>query len=260
MAGVKSVERALSILDAIGEQPGGLVDISVRVQLPTSTTSRLLGTLEAHGAVCRDARGVYRVGPSIVAMAGPAAGSDVREIARQHMTGLAVELGEAVALSVPSGDTTTTVVQVDAPKPVRAEDWTGTELPVHAGCIGLVTMAFWADEEIDDYLDKVLVQCNPKTVVRPSAIRKRVALLRNGKTFWTHGEFVDGLSSVAAPVLNELGRPVAALYTYGPTYRYPVPGKEGKGTAAWVANRLVAVAADISADLGFIEPDLVQHA
>lgn len=254
MPGVKSVERALSILDAVGEKPGGLVDVSGRVKLPTSTTSRLLGTLEQHGAVSRDARGVYRIGPSIVSIAGPAAGSDVRAIARRHMSKLADELGEAVALSIPSGTSTTTVDQVDGPKPVRVEDWTGTEVPIHAGCSGLVTMAFWSDEEVDEYLSKPLTKCTERTILVPSVIRKRLELLRNGKTFWTNGEFVDELSSVAAPILNELGNAVAALYTYGPTYRYPTTAKTGVGSASWVANRVAHVALDISEDLGYVEP------
>lgn len=254
MPGVKSVERALSILDAVGEKPGGLVDVSGRVQLPTSTTSRLLGTLEQHGAVCRDARGVYRIGPSIVSIAGPAAGSDVRAIARRHMSKLAEELGEAVALSIPSGTSTITVDQVDGPKPVRVEDWTGTEVPIHAGCSGLVTMAYWSDEEVDEYLSKPLTKCTERTILVPSVVRKRLELLRNGKTFWTNGEFVDELSSVAAPILNELGNPVAALYTYGPSYRYPTAAKTGVGSASWVANRVAHVALDISEDLGYVDP------
>ena len=108
------------------------MDLSERTGLATSTASRLLATLENEGAVRRDATGVYLIGPEIVSMAGPRSGADVAALARFHMIELADALGEAVALSVPSGATTTTIEQVDAPKPVRAEDWTGTVVPLHA--------------------------------------------------------------------------------------------------------------------------------
>ena len=48
-----------------------------------------------------------------------------------------------IAADVAVGRDTVTIRQVDAPKPVQAEDWTGTRVPLHAGCAGLVVMATW---------------------------------------------------------------------------------------------------------------------
>lgn len=250
-AGVQSVERAFAILREVGNGPGGMADLATRVGLPTSTTARLLTTLEDEGGLRRDAEGVYRIGPAIVAMAGPQAGGDVVSVAEPHLDELANELGEAVALSLPEGPITTTVLQIDAPKPVRAEDWTGTEVPLHAGCMGLATLAFADPAQVDDYLAGPLQQITATTVVAPTEIRQRLNAIRSGEVLWTHGEFVDGLSSVAAPVFNEAGHAVAALYTYGPTYRYPNEASSGPGSADWVAQRLVARAQSLSAELGF---------
>ncbi len=250
--GVQSVERALAILREVGSGPGGLVDLANRVELPTSTAARLLTTLEDQGCLRRDGAGIYRIGPAIIAMAGPQAGSDVVSVSDPHMAVLADELGEAVALSLPAGPITTTVLQMDAPKPVRAEDWTGTEVPLHAGCMGLSTLAFAPPDQIEDYLAGPLERFTEATVVAPSAIRKRLERVRRGEALWTHGEFVDGLSSVAAPIFNEAGHAVASLYTYGPTYRYPAQGTSGVGSGAWVAERLVERADAVSAELGFV--------
>ena len=51
------------------------------------------------------------------------------------------------------------------------------------------------------------------------------------------------------PVLDARGRAVAALYTYGPTYRYPPEG-DADSIAALVLERADAV----SAELGFVRP------
>lgn len=254
MNGVQSVERAMGILRSVGEQPGGLVDIAARTGLPTSTAARLLATLEHEGGLRRDIDGVYRIGPEIIAMAGPTSGSDVVALSRQHMVDLADQLGEAVALSIPAGATTTTVAQVDAPKPVRAEDWTGTVVPLHAGCMGLVTLAFWEVDEIDAYLSHDLDTFTEHTVTAPQTIRDRIEVLRNGDMLWTHGEYVDGISSVAAPIVNELGHAVAALYSYGPSYRFPASDSRGR-SAVEVAQLVSARAAAISVDLGWVDGD-----
>ena len=137
MSGVQSVERAVAILREIGQSPGGLVDIAARVELATSTTARLLSTLEDQGCLRRDSSGVYMIGPEIVAMAGPSAVVDITQVARRHMIQLAGVLGEAVALSVASGSSTTTVAQIDSPKPVQAQDWTGTPSPCTPGALAL---------------------------------------------------------------------------------------------------------------------------
>ena len=41
---------------------------------------------------------------------------------------------------------------------------------------------------------------------------------------WSHGSYVEGLSSVAAPILDADGSAVAAVLAYGPTYRFPAKG------------------------------------
>lgn len=255
MSGVQSVERAMAILRAVGETPGGLVDIAERTTLPTSTASRLLTTLLREGAVRRDASGVYKIGPEIVAMAGPGSGSDIVALARRQMIELADELGEAVALSIPSGRTTTTIEQIDAPKPVRAEDWTGTVVPLHAGCVGLVTLAYWEEEDLESYLDDDLESLTGRTVVDASSIRARIQTIRNGEPLWTHGEYVDGISSVAAPIRNERGHAVAALYAYGPSYRFPPEAQTGPRSPGAIARCVTRRATDISIDLGWNEND-----
>lgn len=258
MSGVQSVERAMAILRAVGSDPGGLVAIAGRTGLPTSTTARILATLEREGGLRRDREGVYRIGPDIISMAGPTTSSDVATSARLHMVALADELGEAVALSIPSGATTTTVMQIDGPKPVRAEDWTGTVVPLHAGCVGLVTLAFLEPSDIAAYLHGELDIFTGDTVIDPSTIRARLEMLRRGEPLWTHGEYVEGISSVAAPIFDERGRPVASLYAYGPSYRFPESEASSPRSAIRAPAHVASTAEKISIELGWV-PSGHQH-
>ncbi len=54
-------------------------------------------------------------------------------------------------------------------------------------------------------------------------------------------------------IRDELGQPVAALYAYGPSYRFPDPTQHGQAHAEWVGNQLRQQAQQISTDLGFVE-------
>jgi DNA-binding IclR family transcriptional regulator len=38
---------------------------------------------------------------------------------------------------------------------------------------------------------------------------------------WTVGEFDEGITSVAAPVVDATGVTVAAIHCHGPAYRFP---------------------------------------
>lgn len=238
----------MELLREVGRAPGGLVDLSDRVALPTSTAARLLATLEAEGAVRRDDDGAYEIGPMIQALSTVSDPSQqIRAVVYPHLGALSGELDEAACFSVVSGRDIVTVDQVDAPKPVQAENWTGTRVPLHAGGAGLVAMATWPDEDVDDYLAGELSAPSPHTITDAGQLRSRIRRARSTRVMWTHGEYVEGLSSCSAAVVGPSGRAIGALYTYGPTYRFPP-----KGEAADVAARVVEHAEEISAQLGFV--------
>ena len=117
-----------------------------------------------------------------------------------------------------------------------------------------MTLARWDDDDIDMYLSQDLARFTERTVTDVAQIRQRIAGIRAGEQIWTDGEYVEGLASVAAPVLDEIGQPVASLYAYGPSYRFPDRDTTSKGSAAWIAERVRAQAVALSKDLGWVEP------
>lgn len=247
MGTVQSVDRALLLLAEIGREPAGLVALSHRVDLATSTTGRLLGTLEAAGAIVRDDTSSYHIGPLVNSMVQPSdAASSLEAIVHPHLVKLSEQLDEAACLALVSGDDTITVDQVDSPKPIQAENWTGTRVPMHAGSAGAVVMASWPDAEVDRYLDGNLARFNDSTVVDPGLLRKRINQARLRKVMWSHGEFVEGLSSCSSPIVDGSGRAVGVLYAYGPSFRFPANGE-----AQRIAAVVFARAEKISTELGW---------
>lgn len=221
--GVQSVDRAFRLLEAIGASPSSLTELARRVDLPVSTTSRLLGTLEARGAVERsDELGIYRIGPAILTMASTADSSEnLKALARPELEWLAETCVEAAGLSVAAGYTMHYLDQVDSTQAVQVQDWVGSRLPMHVVASGLVVLAQWPTEAVDAFLERELEVPTSRSMSAPDAIRNRLDAVRDAGVAWTNEEFEVGINAVAAPIVTGMGDVIGAVHMHGPAYRFP---------------------------------------
>lgn len=252
MSSVQSVERAFAVLRCLADGPAGVSEIAERIDLPKSTVSRLLSTLQSLGAVDQvSAGGDYRVGTLIAEIgAGAGPGRTLVDVARPFVRELAAITGEAAGLSILDGATVVYLDNVESNHAVQVRDWTGERLPLHVVSSGLVLLAHAPARTIESYLSTPLERFTPRTMVQPARLRRRLASLRRRGYEWVHDEFADGLSSVAAPVRDSDGNVVAALHAHGPSYRFPPSGR-----AAAVGEKVADVATRLSGRLA--EPGAV---
>jgi DNA-binding IclR family transcriptional regulator len=246
MSGVQSVERAFAILRCLAGGAAGVSEVAERVALPKSTVSRLLSTLQLLGAVEQPVGGhEYRLGPGMVEIASSALrGRDVVAVARPHLVELVGELGEAAGLAVLDGRDVVYLDQVDADNAVLVRDWTGERVPAHTTSSGLVLLAGLSDIESARYLAGPLVALTGRTMTDPTELRRRLVEVRARGSAWARDEGVDGISSVAAPVLDATGQAVAAIHIHGPSYRFPPPGEADR-----IAERVAEAARRVGAPL-----------
>lgn len=248
MSGVQSVARAFALLEAIGDGPATLTDLARRVDLPISTASRLLSTLEDMGAIERiDGAAQFRIGASIVQMASSVeAGSTLAAVARPELESLTGVLDEASGLSVTNGSSMHYLEQVDADQAVQVRDWVGSRLPMHLISSGLVVMAHWTEDAVDTYLDRELLAPTEFSVKDPDEIRSRLACIRDSGFAWALQELELTINSVAAPVFNSMGEVVCAIHLHGPAFRFPGVHDRGRiekelcRSADRISNRLSA--------------------
>jgi len=228
MAHVESVVRAVKIIEELAKSPAGLSETARRVAMPKTTVARLLSTLEAVEAVERDDDGrLYRHGPLVRRLSAAAGGpAQLAGFARPYLEELTNVTGETAGVSIPDGYAVHYVDQTEAEHPVQVRDWTGELIPMHVVPSGLVIMAHWPTEQIERFLARDLVMLTANTVTDPSVITERLQKVRADGYFWVYEEFVEGINSVAAPVLDEAGTITAALHVHGPAYRFPAPGAE----------------------------------
>lgn len=227
MSGVKSIERAFSLLRSLAVGPAGVTELAQRSGLPKSTVARLLSTLEAEGAVSQEESwGKYQLGSTIIDLAGAAApGHSLISAARPYLWELTELTGETSGLSILDGDVVVYLDHVESTEEVQVRSWTGERVAAHLVPSGLVLLAHQSSERVDDYLNNKLEATTERSISDPAQIRSRLHLVRQAATMWINGEFDEGINSVASPVITSSGHVAAALHIHGPAYRFPPEGQ-----------------------------------
>jgi DNA-binding IclR family transcriptional regulator len=243
---VQSIERAFTVLRQVAAAPGGISDIARAVDLPVSTVARLLATLESLDAVVRDGDPpVYAIGPGVRDLAGAASGdAALVDRARPVLAALVAQTGETAGISVRDGHEVVYLDHVETANEVTLRDWTGARLPLHCVSSGLVLLAGAPPDVVDDYVCQPLRRFTARTTTQATRLRRRLAQVRRDGTVWTTGEFDDGITSVAAAVVDAHGATVAALHCHGPSYRFP-----GSGDVAAITAHVVGAARTLGAML-----------
>lgn len=236
------------MLRVVVASPNGasLARIARVTRLPKSSVSRMLDTLQHLDMVEQvGKRGRYRVGHGLEVLAGGGTSPQVlAQLSRPHLQSLVFQLGEDATLSVPEGDNTLYISQVTADRTVQVQDWTGFALPHHTVAPGQVFLSTWEADRLMGYLRQDLARNTPLTLVDPTAVIARLDTVRRDGYAWTHREYADDISSVAAPVFDPGGQAVASLAVHGPSYRFPAPGAE-----AGIGRMLCDLASQLTAEL-----------
>ena len=247
---MQSVDRAFAVLRQVASEPGGISDVARAVDLPVSTVARLLGTLESLGAIVRIGdSATYGIGSGIRALAD-AAGASQTLVARARplLAELVARTGETSGLSVIEGDEVVYLDHVETENEVTLRDWTGARLPLHVVSSGLVLLAGQPAPAVAAYLARPPARMTRHTVTQPARIKRRLAGIRRRGSVWTIGEFDEGITSVAAPVVDAHGATIAAIHCHGPSYRFP-----GRADPDAIAAAVVATAHALRVD-GTIAP------
>jgi len=222
MSTVQSIDRAFAVLRSLTSGPAGVTEVAERVQLPKSTVSRLLSTLEEQGAVEQvSAGGHYRIGWAMLELAAAARpGRSLVSVARPHLVELTRLTGEAAGISIPDGTEMLYLDQLTPDSELQVRDWTGHRIPMHAVPSGLVVLATDA-ALVQRVLDAPMQRFTRHTITGSAALLTRLSEVSDAGYAWAIEEFADGMNSVAAAVRTDDGRVIAALHVYGPASRFP---------------------------------------
>jgi IclR family acetate operon transcriptional repressor len=245
--GTQAIDRAAQLLTLVldSQEPVGVSDLAVAAELPKSTASRLVSSLERHGLVRRNgARGKVQAGPAILRYAHRGVvDRNLVELSQAPLQALAEHSGETVNLAVPGSRGVEHLAQVESRHFLGTGQWVGRTVDYHTTAVGKVFVAYGAAELPPGRLARVA----PGTVVDRAALEAEFERVREDAFATAIDELEPGLTALAAPVHGPTGDVIAALAISGPTLRFPADRVEELRAA------LTKEAAALSARLGHRE-------
>jgi DNA-binding IclR family transcriptional regulator len=212
--GQSVTSRVLAILDSfdVTHPRLSLSEISRRAGLPLATTHRLVGELAAWRGLCRGDDGHYEIGRRLweVGLLGPLH-FRLREIALPFLQTLYEATRENVHLAVRDGDDVLYVEKLAGHRSVPIISRIGGRLPLHATGVGKALLAHESPEFRRDYLTRPLARPTRYTIAEPGRLSADLEQTAQRGYAVTREEMTLGTCSVAVPVLDHGGRPVAAV-------------------------------------------------
>jgi IclR family acetate operon transcriptional repressor len=254
---VQSLLRGLSLLEAFADfngAPAGLNELALRVGLSSSTTHRLLATLQSEGYVTRDREGNryvlgHRIGGTAATIEQRT--SHLRALARPHLEAISAETGETANLVVLDERRSVYIDKVDGTHALRMAMRVGSTFPAHTSASAKAILAFQPDEAQlrAIFAEEPLRKLARNTITGLRAFRAGLKeVVRAGYAVESE-ELEEGVSCIAAPLIGANGIAVAAISVPGPTTRIMAP------SSARIGVFISKHAAEISRLLGFRKRD-----
>ena len=236
---VGSLLHGLAVLDMFGRDRMviGIGEMARQLELHRSTASRLAATLAAAGYLePADGPGRYRLATKLVTLGEVArSGADVRRAALEALRELVAEVGETGHLAILEGTDAVTVGLVDGWHTVRMHSWVGKRSPAHCSSTGKALLAgLTAGQLRERYPRPELEGRTAHTITDRDRLEEQLARIRESGYAVDLEELEEGLSCVAAPVLDRSGAVVAGISLSGPTARITaaLPGLSDRVRAA----------------------------
>ena len=241
------------MLEAIAQEPDGLsnAEISRKLQIPKSSASYILRTLETQAYLNRDPEsGRYRVGLKILSLSrGALSGIDVREVALPIMRHLMEKTTLTCHLAILDGPEAVYIEKVEPQGFIRMDTWVGRRMRVHATSVGKALVAYIPQERLERILSNGgMEKRTAKTITTLPRLLKELEKVR------AQGYAVDdeennlGARCVGAPIFNQSGAVEASLGLSGTTIQV------NSNTMPRIVEALKDAARHISMQLGYRAP------
>ncbi len=254
---VPGLERGLSLLEMLSESSGGLTlsQFVRRSGLPKSSIHCLVVTLVRLGYLHRCERTHrFKLGLKLVSLANTAlTQAELRDRAASHLRALGQETRLTVHMAIFEQNEAVIIDKVEPPGLVKLSTWIGKRMDVHCTGVGKALLAYLNDEELDRLIQEHgLSKHNDNTITSPRKLKSQLAQIKQLHYALDDEEDEIGLRCIGAPVLDHLGRAVAALSVSGTTNQIT---PENCGALAQKAVRASsAISADLESTVEFASP------
>jgi IclR family pca regulon transcriptional regulator len=213
---VTALARGLDVLGSFEPEHKRMTlsRVAERTTLTRGTARRFLLTLQELGYLDSDGKHfwltpkVFRFSNAYLASFG------VGEGAQAILKELSEKLGEATSMAVLDGADIVYVARTSAPRTFATSFnlHVGTRLPAFCSSLGRVLLSRLDDSALDNWLrERQLLPLTDRTVTDRAKLRAIIKEVRQQGYAIVNGEMEIGLRSMAVPIPDGTGQPVAAL-------------------------------------------------
>lgn len=222
--GTGSLEKAIDVLEAVGDAPQGLSqgEITQRLALPRTTVYRLLATLVARGLLRRDPlRKVYCLGFRCFEMARKAyAAPDLVAAAAGELRALRDLTGETSYLATLDGLEVISLERYDGAHSQRSSAALGQRKPVYCTSQGKAILSAMAAEARDAVIRDIQLRAlTPNTLTDRRRLSAELKITAARGWAMDDEEILLGVRCVGAPIIDPEGRVRGAISVAGPAWR-----------------------------------------
>lgn len=247
-----SIAKCFQVLEALNTagRPMGLTELAPLAGVDRSSAQRITHTLRVLGYLKQDPRSKsFRLSGRMLEFGHTVlATHQVREVAQRPLEALNRRTGETVNLMELEGHDIVYVARWPSPHAISVDLHVGSRLPAFCTAAGRAILAWMTAEEADSLLRSARrTAMTSRTVTDIAGLRQLLARAREVGYALNDQEAFLGDISVAAPLLDSEGHPVAALNIAVPTPRWRL-----EDVLEQLVPQLLRTAASINRDLRYL--------
>ncbi len=216
--------KVLALLELIARHPEGL-SAAAAARLSGITPNlvfRVLKTLLARGYCRQHAESkVYSLSGRLLELASPQIGETSLAVAAYRpLCELRDATGETAQLVIESGGKALVLEQVRGTQPLQVCGQVGMRTPLYSSAPGKAILAWWNDQQRAGWFrSRRLKRFTPNTLADRTSLLADLSRSRDRGYAVDLAEGIEGIHCVAAPILDHLDQPRAAVTIMAPVAR-----------------------------------------
>lgn len=224
---VPNLKRALAIMELLARHPRGLglTEIAGELGLSKNSIFRITRTLLNTDYLHRDPDSKRLILTRKLLALGYAAVSEYNlvEKALDIMRQLRNEVKETVLLGVMLDDEGIVLEQVPGSHMFKFLVDIGMRYSLHVAAPGKAMMAYLPEQEREELVSRLkMKRYNANTITSRRVLLEELEMVLECGYAVDRAEELEGVHCLSAPVLDQYGSPVAAIWITGPSDRLPV--------------------------------------
>lgn len=232
---IGSVVKALRILDRLAESPASLKVLEQDLSLSTTTTYRIVKTLQSYRLIRQDqSTGLMSLDYKFQEFSNKLDEQlPLLRMGKRYLLELNSQYDETVNLAILEGTWVRYVGFMESTKPLRTGAHLGDRLPAHSTALGKALLSGKRNQEIATlYSDRTkLTAQTPKTICTLDELVAEIEKVRASGIAYDREEAVLGIKCAACPIRGQEAKIIAAL-----SFSMPAQRAKGKRFGKMVAS------------------------